>query len=141
MRKYRLRGRFPVEVITEAVAKSELAKKLKAKVKERLARIEPKRLRRWCIVALTMLLLWDVALLVRVGEHRWAGPGFSAIRTVSTVGDQERRPPARSFLATWDSLMLNRETKRAWDSLLKVRPGLSDTLAELGRKDSVVFGK
>src|SRR6185437_10567945 len=141
MKKVWSRGRFPVEVIRDAVAKSELAKKLKAKVKERLARVEPKRLRRWCIVAVTVLLIGDVAMLVRVGEHRWAGPGFSAIRPVSTVGGQVQRPRARAFAAEFDSLLEGSKTRGAWDSLLKVRPGLRDTLALLRRADSSAVGR
>ena len=141
MRKYRLRGRFPVEVITEAVAKSGLAKKLKAKVKERVARAEPKRLRRWCFVAMAGMLCWDVLLLFHAGGRPLAVAHFSAISSAETVGGRERRRPARAFGPVWDSLMADSAMKRTWDSLLEMRPGLKDTVARLQRDDSAVAGR
>jgi hypothetical protein len=134
MKKVWSRGRFPVEVTRDAVAKSELARKLKAKVKERLARVEPKRLRRWCLGVMAGMLIWDVVLLSDAGARSSAVGHFSAISSVATVDGH--RPPVKAFGTVWDCLMADPAMKLAWDSLLKVRPGLRDTVARLQRSDS-----
>jgi len=128
-----------VEVIKDAVAKSELARKLKAKVKERLARVEPKRLRRWCLGVMAAMLVWFVLLFAWTGVRCVTGPHYSAISPILTVGG--RRFPVKAFATVWDSLMADPGTKRAWDSLLKVRPGLRDTVARLQRADSEMMRK
>jgi len=123
-----------VEVIRDAVAKSELARKLKAKVKERLARVEPKRLRRWCLGVMAAMLVWFVLLFAWTGVRCVTGPHYSAISPILTVGG--RRVPVKAFSTVWDSLMADPAMKRAWDSLMKVRPGLKDTVERLQRIDS-----
>lgn len=128
-----------MEVIKDAVAKSELARKLKAKVKERLARVEPKRLRRWCLGVMAAMLVWFVLLFAWTGVRCVTGPHYSAISPILTVGG--RRFPVKAFATVWDSLMADPGTKRAWDSLLKVRPGLRDTVARLQRADSEMMRK
>lgn len=128
-----------MEVIRDSVAKSELARKLKAKVKERLARIEPKRLRRWCLGVMAAMLVWFVLLFAWTGVRCVTGLHYSAISPILTVGG--RRVPVKAFATVWDSLMADPAMKRAWDSLLKVRPGLRDTVARLQRADSEMLRK
>ena len=128
-----------MEVIKDAVAKSELARKLKAKVKERLARVEPKRLRRWCLGVMAAMLVWFVLLFAWTGVRCVTGPHYSAISPILTVGG--RRVPVKAFSTVWDSLMADSAMKRAWDSLLKVRPGLRDTVARLQCTDSEMLRK
>ena len=141
MRKARIRGRFPVEEMTGAVMNSELAKKLKAKVKERLARIEPRRVRRLCIVVLVTMLAADLVLVWRAGHRLGVLPHNSVIRQVVTVGAGERRPDKKLFGLIWDSMMADPARKGSWDSLLQLRPGLLDTVVKLERMDSVLLGK
>lgn len=139
MKKVWSRGRFPVEVIKDAVAKSELARKLKAKVKERLARVEPKRLRRWCLGVMAAMLVWFVLLFAWTGVRCVTGPHYSAISPILTAGGH--RVPVKAFATMWDSLMADPAMKLAWDSLLKMRPGLKDTVGKLQRADSEMLRK
>lgn len=127
---------MPEDGITETIAKSELAKKLKAKVKARLERVEPGRVRRWCIAIIVMLLIWDGVLVARIGHRLWGVPRIDVIQAATTIGSQRQPPVRKTFLAAWDSLMADPATRDRWDSLVKVRPGLIDTLRMLHGMDS-----
>ncbi len=52
--------------------------------------------------------------------------------------------PSASFRAEWDSLLANPGVREHWDSLLRQRPGLRDTIRQLLQVDSaggVKWGK
>jgi hypothetical protein len=68
-------------------------------------------------------------------------PHYSAIKAVRTVGAARSLPPSKAFTVIWDSLMADQPTKRRWDSLIRLRPGLMDTVRRLQRMDSAVWGK
>jgi hypothetical protein len=141
MRKTRDRGRFPVEWIVRVIRDTTLMKGVKWKVKECLARTGAGRLRTICIVLIIGMLFWDTLLLLRAGGRTRAAPHVTAIRPVTTVGVERRQPRIKTFGQVWDSMMTDEEKKRSWDSLLRVRPGLKDTITLLQRMDSAVWVK
>jgi hypothetical protein len=141
MRKRGLERRSLVAVVSAALWKSGLARRLKATARARLARIEARLVRRWCFILMAGMLMGDVILLLRAGKGSRAAPHYSVIRTVATVGEQQRHPTVKAFGLVWDSLLADPAVKRGWDSLLRVRPGLDDTVRELQRLDSAVSGK
>jgi hypothetical protein len=130
-----------VELISRALINSRLGRTLTAKMKEYLGRSGARRLQWGCIILLVGMLVGDVILLFRAGERPRAAPHYSAIRPAVTAGGQQRRPPVKAFGEVWDSLMADPVRKNSWDSLLRLRPGLRDTVRELERMDSAVSGR
>jgi len=141
MKKTRVRGRFPVEAIGRAIMNCRPVRVMNVNLQERLARMEVGRLRTICLVILAGMILWDVVLLFRAGDRTRAAPPITAIRRVTTVGAERRQPRVKAFGEVWDSLMTDTGTKRSWDSLLRMRPGLRDTITLIQRMDSAVWGK
>jgi hypothetical protein len=141
MRKIRNGGGLVVESIARAIMNSRPTKALVRRVRKHLAATEAERLRFICIMLMAGMLLGDVVLLFRVGDRARAAPNYSAIRTVTTVGAGQAPKNAKEFRQVWDSLMTDPKTKNRWDSLLRIRPGLSDTVRQLEKMDSAVPGK
>jgi|SRR5579859_6094454 len=141
MRKMNGRGRFPVETIGRAIMNCRPMKALTAKVKDILAQTDVERLRTLCIVLMASMLIGDVVLLIRTGDRMRAAPHYSVIRPVTTGGAERRQISAKTFGQVWDSLMANPVTKKRWDSLLQLRPGLRDTIRQMKRMDSAVSGR
>jgi len=141
MRKIRNDSGLAVESIARAIINSRPIKVLGCAVRKHLAATEAERLRFICIMLLAGMLVGDVILLFRVGDRARAAPNYSAIRTVTTVGARESPKNAKAFRQVWDSLMTDPKAKKKWDSLLRIRPGLSDTVQQLEKIDSAASGK
>lgn len=141
MRKTRERGRFLVEAIGRVIANCRPVRVMTAWLRERLARMEIGRLQAICLVFIAGMLLCDVVLLFQGGGRTRAAPPITVIRPVTTVGTERRQPRVKAFGEVWDSLMTDTGTKRSWDSLLRMRPGLRDTITLIQRMDSAVWGK
>jgi hypothetical protein len=136
------RGRaFPVELIYGAIVNSRVVRAWKAKVKGRLATIHPARMRRFCLLLMVGLLLSDVIMMIRADHRLWTMLHYSDIRPVTVAGAERRHPTGKAFGEVWDSLMADPASKQRWDSLLRLRPGLRDTLRQLERMDSLTAGR
>jgi len=94
------------------------------------------------------MLLWGVILiglplLIWQGERGWKGrykaPAGTEIRKLMMRYDREERLIHEPFQLTWDSLMANRVIRESWDSLLRLRPGLADTVTQIRRMDSAIW--
>lgn len=136
MRKMSSVGRFPVEMIGRAMVNSRVGKWVTANVKKMIEQTEGARLRVLCIVLIVALLIGDTIILLRPGGVSGVAPGYSVMRRVRPTGAKMRSPEGKGFGLVWDSLMADPETKCRWDSLLRVRPGLKDTVRWLERMDS-----
>jgi hypothetical protein len=112
---------------------------LMGKLFDRLGQSEAKRLRVICMLLVVGLLVADVVVIRRLGHAPWSVPHYSAIHPVTTIGVERRPEPGKAFSVVWDSLMADPVTKRRWDSLLQLRPGLRDTIRQLDRMDSAAW--
>lgn len=128
-------------MVSRAVMKSRVGRFLRGRIKEYLGRIGAERLRLWCIILMAAMLVGDIVLVLRTGERQRAEPHYSAIRLVATPREQPRRASVKAFGPVWDSLMADPVVKNSWDSLLRLRPGLRDTVRELQRMDSAASGR
>jgi hypothetical protein len=132
------RGRgFPVELIYGAIMNCRMVRVWKAKVKGHLATTHPERMRRLCLLLMVGLLLSDVIMMIRADHRLWTMQHYSEIRPVTAAGAERRHPTGKAFGEIWDSLMADPASKQRWDSLLRLRPGLRDTLRQLERMDSL----
>ncbi|HEY4064120.1 MAG TPA: hypothetical protein VGM30_19575 [Puia sp.] len=129
-------GKFPVEMIGKALVNSRVGKWMTVKVRMMIEQTEARQLRVLCIVLITAMLTADTIILLRPGSLSRAAPAYSVMRSVRTEGMRSRPPEGKGFGPVWDSLMAEPETKGRWDSLLRVRPGLKDTVRWLERMDS-----
>lgn len=136
MRKARKGGGFPVEMIGRAIMNCQVVRALTAKTRAYLTGVEAGRMRTLCIVLIAGMLLGNIVLLFRAGKPSRASPQCPVIRPVVTAGAERRPTAAKAFGQAWDSLMADPATKKQWDSLLRLRPGLRDTLGQLKRMDS-----
>lgn len=137
MRKMGSIGRFPVEMIGRAMVNSRAGKWVTAKVRKMIEQTEGARLRVLCIVLIAAMLIGDTIILLRPGGGvSGAAPAYSVMRRVRPAGAKMRPPEGKGFGLVWDSLLADPETKSQWDSLLRVRPGLQDTVRWLKRMDS-----
>lgn len=141
MRKGRGGGRFSVEAIGRAIGNCQPVRVLTAKVKDYLTQMDTHRLQTICMVFIVGLLIGDVVLLFQAGDRTRAAPHYSAIRPVTTTRADRRPAAVKAFGEVWDSLMAEPATKKRWDSLLRLRPGLRDTIRQLERMDSAVWGR
>ena len=132
-------GRFPVEFMVRAIMECKPVKALKGKLSQCLGRMEVGELRTLCLVLIVSMLLVDVILIVRGGDRSRAAPHYSAIRPAITVSGERRQVSVKAFRVVWDSLMADPATERKWDSLLRLRPGLADTIKELKKMDSAAW--
>jgi hypothetical protein len=64
-----------------------------------------------------------------------AMPAYSGIRPVRTAGASPPRT-SKAFGIVWDKMMADSSIKSCWDSLVRVRPGLKDTVRRLTKMDS-----
>lgn len=106
----------------------------------RIAQMAADRLRMLCIVFMVFLLICDTLLLFWPGDWSRASPHYSVIQPVRTGGAERRAATVRPFGQAWDRLMADSVAKRQWDSLLRLRPGLMDTLRQLKKMDSALGG-
>jgi hypothetical protein len=125
-----------VEMIGRVMANSRVGKWVTAKVRKMIEQVEVGRLKMLCIALIVVMLVGDTIVLLRSGGRSGGGPDYSGMRSVKTAGTKRRSPESKGFGPVWDSLMADPETKRRWDSLVQVRPGLKDTVRWLERMDS-----
>jgi hypothetical protein len=130
---------FPVEAIARAIMACRPVKALTAKIRVYLAGIDAGRLRMIVCVLILGMLMGDLVLLLHVGGPSRASPPYTVIRPVVTAGAERRTSKVKPLGQAWDSLIRDASTKKQWDSLLRLRPGLRDTLRRLERMDSVVM--
>jgi len=99
------------------------------------ASVPVNRLRVWVIGVLLLLALVNTANMVAAirGHHNLGN--FGVIKPVVVAGPRMERPlRARQSLEQYlDSLRRDSAGSRLLDSLLRVRPGLADTLNEVER--------
>ena len=125
-----------MEMIGRVMVNSRAGKWVTEKVRKMIEQTEVDRLRMICIVLMTVLLIGDTVVLLHPGGMSRAAPAYSGMRPVKTAGAKRPPPESKGFGPVWDSLMADAETKRRWDSLLRMRPGLKDTVRWLERMDS-----
>jgi hypothetical protein len=123
-----------IAFLSRAVRDSTLMTNLALNIREKTAKIKPGRLR-WYLLA-ALLALWAgetwfcTSLFGPIGKV----PQYESIRSVVT--ERFRKKPSTSFRAEWDSLLANPGIREHWDSLLRQRPGLRDTIRQLLQVDS-----
>ena len=125
-----------MEMIGRVMVNSRVGKWVTAKVRKMIEQVEVGRLRMLCIALIVLMLVGDTIVLLRSGGRPSGGSDYSGMRPVMTAGTKRRTPESKGFGPVWDSLMADPETKCRWDSLLRVRPGLKDTVQWLERVDS-----
>lgn len=131
------RKREAMPGIWEAVDRKqqEYARRLADWLGRKTAAVPVKRMRLWVIVVLVFLALVNAANMVAAirGHHDKDLAGFGSIKAVT--GPRLSRPPRvrRSLEQYLDSLRRDSTGSRLLDSLLKVRPGLADTLSKVER--------
>jgi hypothetical protein len=134
MKKKNERRESLIAFLSRAVRDSSLMTNLALNIREKTARIKPGRLR-WYVLA-ALLALWAgetwfcTSLFGPIGKV----PQYESIRSVVT--ERFQRKPSVSFRAEWDSLLANPGIREHWDSLLRQRPGLRDTIRQLLQVDS-----
>jgi hypothetical protein len=134
MKKKNERRESLIAFLSRAVRDSRLMTNLALNIREKTARIRPGRLR-WYVLA-ALLALWAgetwfcTSLFGPIGKV----PQYESIRSVVT--ERFQRKPSVSFRAEWDSLLANPGIREHWDSLLRQRPGLRDTIRQLLQVDS-----
>ena len=114
-------------------------------VQQRVARIKPGTLRKYCIAFLLIGGLGEWWLIHAALEDRVPVVHYTAIRPVVTAGNSRKgdgqREAGDCFRQRWDSLLRNPAARSYWDSLVRARPGLADTLRQLEAMDSALKGK
>lgn len=68
-------------------------------------------------------------------------PHYESIRAMVTEGGAGGKKRGESFQKVFDSLLAIQENRDHWDSLMRERPGLADTLARLLQLDSAFRAK
>ena len=105
----------------------------------RAARLSRSRLALWCIVFFLVTGLGQTWILVRGlrgGRPFHAQPAAEPVLVLQRAGSE--RPVVRDSVLS-RLRALKGDTR--WDSLLKARPGLADTVRMLERMDSAVWGR
>ncbi|HEV9038251.1 MAG TPA: hypothetical protein VGQ51_16565 [Puia sp.] len=128
-------ARFPVELIGKAIANSRPVRSVVQKLKHWLVQAD---ISQGQAIRMMMAIGGLIVILVLIGLGRHMAPHYSAIQPVVTLSRAPQQPRAKAFTVLWDSLMADPATKRRWDSLITLRPGLMDTVRRLERMDSAV---
>lgn len=126
-------GRFPVEVIGRSISNCRPVRSMVEKLKHWLAKAD---ISQGQAIRLMVGIGGLIVLLVLIGLGGRRTPHYSAIEAVKTLDAQPKQPRAKAFTVIWDSLMADPGAKRRWDSLIRMRPGLMDTVRQLERMDS-----
>ena len=134
-------GRFPVELIAQAIKNSPPIKALGERIRWYSMRPEVERLRISCKMLMGLLMISTGMMLLQSSQRSLAELRYANIRQVTPAGLARPQPPTKSFGPIWDSLMADPAVKNRWDSLLRLRPGLRDTVRELQKMDSAVSGR
>ena len=103
-------------------------------IRERTTRIKKGRLRWYVLAALVALWVGETWFCTSLFGPIGRVPQFESIRSVVT--ERFRNKPSASFRAGWDSLLANPGIREHWDSLVRQRPGLRDTIRQLLQVDS-----
>lgn len=129
-----------MEVIGQAILNSRPVRWLTDRGMNSITRMAAERLRMLCIVFMVFLLVCDTLLLFSPGDWPRASPHYSVIQPVLTGGGERRAATVKPFGQAWDRLLADSMAKKQWDSLLRLRPGLMDTLRQLKKMDSALRG-
>lgn len=103
-------------------------------IRARTARIKKGRLRWYVLVALLMLWAGETWFCTSLFGPIGRVPRYENIRSVVT--ERFRQKHSVGFRAEWDSLLAGPGVRDHWDSLLRQRPGLRDTIRQLLQVDS-----
>jgi hypothetical protein len=105
-----------------------LRRRISAWLAARARRLSPVRLRWMCFAFVLLAGLWYTWLLVEGLRGTSASPGVDSIRMVTPLGRAWRLGPRESLRRVLDSVQADPVLSRRWDSLLRVRPGLGDSV-------------
>jgi hypothetical protein len=134
MKKKVERGESLIAFLSRAVRDSTMMTNLALNIRERTARIKKGRLRWYVLAALFALWAGETWFCTSLFGPIGRVPRYETIRSVVT--ERLRMKPSVSFRAEWDSLLANPGVREHWDSLLRQRPGLRDTIRQLLQVDS-----
>jgi hypothetical protein len=134
MKKKVERGESLIAFLSRAVRDSTMMTNLALNIRERTARIKKGRLRWYVLAALFALWAGETWFCTSLFGPIGRVPRYETIRSVVT--ERFRMKPSVSFRAEWDSLLANPGVREHWDSLLRQRPGLRDTIRQLLQVDS-----
>jgi hypothetical protein len=134
MKKKVERGESLIAFLSHAVRDSSMMTNLALNIRERTARIKKGRLRWYVLAALFALWAGETWFCTSLFGPIGRVPRYETIRSVVT--ERLRMKPSVSFRAEWDSLLANPGVREHWDSLLRQRPGLRDTIRQLLQVDS-----
>jgi hypothetical protein len=134
MRKKSERRESLIAFLSRAVRDSTLMTNLALNIRGKTAKIKPGRLRWYVLAALLALWAGETWFCTNLFGPIGRVPRYESIRSVVT--ERFRKKPSVSFRAEWDSLLGNPGIREHWDSLLRQRPGLRDTIRQLLQVDS-----
>jgi hypothetical protein len=97
----------------------------------RARRLSPVGLRWGCFLLVLLAGMWYTWLLVEGLSGRDGVPRVDSIRVVAPAGRGLRMGPRASLRRVLDSVRADPVLSRRWDSLLRVRPGLGDSVRRI----------
>ena len=124
-----------MEVIGVTIKNSRMTDVLTEKLKKWLMRMGPRRIRNGCLLALAMMCIGEVVLINTTDPSLPSVYPLLIIRGEAAVR-AKRQAAASAFSKEWDRLMMDTVMKRSWEALVKMQPGLADTLQQLRGMDS-----
>jgi hypothetical protein len=119
-----------------AIRENERVKEVVSRMRKRLVRLGPERVRRYLLWLLLIFLAGEFWLAWSADDSRGRFPHYSVIPAANVGRMRERRGQGSCFGSVWDSLMADTAIKGNWERLVKLRPGLMDTVNQLKRMDS-----
>ncbi|HET6256689.1 MAG TPA: hypothetical protein VFE32_21620 [Puia sp.] len=132
MKKKVERGESTMQLLSRAVRDSTLMTNLALNIRERTAKIKPGRLRWYCLGALLALWAGETWFCTTLFGPIGKIPHYESIRPMVT--EKGGNTPVLSF-REWDSVLANPGVRKHWDSLLRQRQGLADSIKQLLRLD------
>lgn len=137
MRKKRSSGISPVESIGRMILNSVPGRLIAERIRRHYEKSEAEQLRTSCKVLMVCLVISNCMVLVLSSQRSQLSLRYANIRQVTAAAPAGRQPPVKAFGPIWDSVMADPVVKKRWDSLVRLRPGLRDTIRQLQRMDSV----
>src|SRR5580692_3511110 len=136
MRRQKAKRESVLVTLGRAIRESDWVQDVVWQIRKWLVQLGPERARRYLVWLLLIFLAGEVWMALSTNDPRKKMQFYSVIHAASLGQAKDRARPVASFGSVWDRLMADTEIRRKWDSLVKGRPGLLDTVNQLKRMDS-----